>query len=103
MSFRFYRRIRVLPGVRLNISKSGVSTSIGTRGARLTFGERGIQTTIGLPGTGASYTSRTARHGSPVRFSPQGSIAEPEPGHVRAALLVILCAVVLLCFLVEHR
>jgi hypothetical protein len=56
MGFRFYRRIRLLPGVRLNVSKSGVSTSIGGRGAWLTFGKRGTRATVGLPGTGLSYT-----------------------------------------------
>jgi len=33
MSLRFFRRIRTAPSVSLNLSRSGVSTSIGTRGA----------------------------------------------------------------------
>jgi uncharacterized protein DUF4236 len=56
MGFRFNRRIRIFPGVRLNLSKSGVSASIGSRGAWLTFGKRGTRATVGLPGTGLSYT-----------------------------------------------
>jgi len=56
MGFRFRRSIRILPGVRLNVSKSGVSTSIGGRGAHVTIGKSGTRTTVGLPGTGVSYT-----------------------------------------------
>ena len=62
MGFRFHRSVRILPGVRLNFSKSGVSTSIGTRGAWLTFGRKGTRTTVGLPGTGISYTHTTPAH-----------------------------------------
>lgn len=52
MGFRFQRRIKLLPGVRLNISKSGISTSVGGRG--LTYNSRGM-VTAGIPGTGLSY------------------------------------------------
>ena len=60
MGFRFSRRIRILPGVRLNLSKSGVSTSIGGHGAWLTFGKRGTRATVGIPGTGLSYSTTTS-------------------------------------------
>ncbi|WP_375166687.1 DUF4236 domain-containing protein [Bradyrhizobium brasilense] len=41
MSFRFTRRISILPGVRLNFSGSGISTTIGVPGIGLTLGGRG--------------------------------------------------------------
>jgi hypothetical protein len=56
MGFRFQRRIRIGPGFRINLSKSGVSTSLGTKGAWFTVGPRGTRTTAGIPGTGLSYT-----------------------------------------------
>ena len=56
MGFRFYRRIRVAPGFRVNLSKSGLSVSAGGRGHWLTFGPGGNRATVGLPGTGLSYT-----------------------------------------------
>lgn len=34
MGWRFFRRMRVIPGVRMNLSKSGVSASVGWRGLR---------------------------------------------------------------------
>ena len=56
MGFRFNRRIRIAPGIRLNLSKSGLSTSVGGRGAWFTFGRRRPRATISLPGTGLSYS-----------------------------------------------
>jgi hypothetical protein len=60
-AFRFRRRIKVAPGVTLNIGKRGVSTSIGPRGAKFTVGTHGRRATIGLPGTGMSYTQKIGR------------------------------------------
>jgi hypothetical protein len=58
MSFRFRKSIKLLPGVRLNISKSGVSTSIGAKGATVNIKKgRKAKVTVGVPGTGISYTS----------------------------------------------
>jgi len=58
MPFRFSRRFNILPGLRINVSKSGVSQSIGTKGAWFTIGPRGTRATVGLPGTGLSYTEQ---------------------------------------------
>src|ERR1700681_374192 len=59
MGFRFRRSFKVLPGFRLNLSKSGVSTSVGRRGLWFTIGPRGTRTTVGIPGTGLSYTEQS--------------------------------------------
>ncbi|WP_034642916.1 DUF4236 domain-containing protein [Desulfovibrio inopinatus] len=56
--FRFWKRIKILPGVWLNMSKSGVSVSAGPRGAKYTEGKKRRQFTLGIPGTGLSYTWR---------------------------------------------
>ncbi|WP_096434753.1 DUF4236 domain-containing protein [Alteribacter populi] len=58
MSFRFQKRVRVAPGVRLNVSKRGLSTSVGPRGASMTVGKRGLHGNVGLPGTGLSYRKK---------------------------------------------
>lgn len=38
MTWSFRKRIKIIPGVHLNLSKSGISTSIDVRDANLTFG-----------------------------------------------------------------
>ena len=57
MGWKFQKRVRILPGVTLNLSRKGVSTSVGRRGARVTWGHGQTRTTLGLPGTGISHTS----------------------------------------------
>jgi len=56
---RFYRRIPIIPKLLyLNLSKGGVSISIGKRGWAVTFGKHGIRFSTGLPGTGLFVTER---------------------------------------------
>ena len=51
MGLRFYRRLHVIPGVRLNIGSGGASVSFGHRGAWLTVGPHGRRRAIlGWPG-----------------------------------------------------
>jgi tetratricopeptide (TPR) repeat protein len=66
MSFRFWRRIRIAPGVTLNLSKSTASLSFGPRGAKYTISPRGNRVTAGLPGTGLFYTVHEPRRASPA-------------------------------------
>lgn len=67
MGLRFQRSVRIAPGLRLNLSKSGVSASLGRPGATLNIGRRGVEGSAGLPGTGLSYRRRVAgRSGVPV-------------------------------------
>ena len=46
MSFRFRRSVRLMPGLRLNVGKHGVSLSAGVRGASMTFGGRGTYSNL---------------------------------------------------------
>ena len=76
MGFRFFRRMNILPGVRLNFSKTGISPSFGVRGARVTLGRTGVRKTVGIPGTGLFYTEV----GSSKRHRGRsGGQAEPPP------------------------
>lgn len=58
MGFNFRKSLKIAPGVRLNITKKGISSvSLGGKGARVNLGKKGTKTTVGLPGTGLSYSS----------------------------------------------
>ena len=52
MGWRYRKRIKLFPGVFLNISKSGISINVGTKGANVTLGPKGSYVNTGLPGTG---------------------------------------------------
>jgi len=61
---RFQKRLQVLPGVRINLSKSGASASVGPRGADVNIGSHGVTTNAGIPGTGISYRSKVGKTSS---------------------------------------
>lgn len=56
MGWRFFRRMKIAPGVTVNLSRSGPSLSVGPRGFKKTFSRRGVRTTVGLPGSGLFHT-----------------------------------------------
>lgn len=56
---RFRKSIKIMPGVRLNLSKSGVSTSVGGRGGTVNISKRGVRSTVSIPGTGLSWSSNS--------------------------------------------
>jgi hypothetical protein len=56
--FRLWRRVRLFPGLTVNLSKRGASVSAGVRGAHVTVGRRGIRKTVGIPGTGMFITDQ---------------------------------------------
>ena len=56
MGLRFRKSIKVGKNARINLSKSGVGFSVGTKGARVTKkAGGGTRTTLSVPGTGISY------------------------------------------------
>ena len=58
MGLRFRKSFRIFPGVRINLSRTGIGASIGFKGFRLTKRADGkVQRTVSLPGTGISYVS----------------------------------------------
>jgi hypothetical protein len=70
MSWRFRKSFKVLPGVRLNVSKSGITTSIGGAPFTINIGSRGVQGTASIPGTGASMRHRFAQPTTTSKIAP---------------------------------
>ena len=91
---RLFRRIRIAPGLTLNLAKHGPSLSAGFRGAHITAGRNGIRRTVGVPGTGVYWTSQRGYH-SGVHTGEHfhnGDVAPPTgPATRNAAWLVVLC------------
>lgn len=52
MAWNYRKRIKIAHGVHLNLSKGGVSTSIGPKGAKVTIGKNGTYLNKSIPGTG---------------------------------------------------
>ncbi|MGL4950051.1 MAG: DUF4236 domain-containing protein [Anaeroplasmataceae bacterium] len=62
---RFRKTITLPNGARLNLSKSGVSVSVGKRGHTLTYGPNGLYQNISIPGTGLSERKKIANATNP--------------------------------------
>lgn len=66
MAFRFQRRIRIVPGVPLNLSKSGIGACVGRTGLRVGMDAKQRKyLSLGLPGTGLSYRTFFGRPVTP--------------------------------------
>ncbi|AZA94034.1 DUF4236 domain-containing protein [Chryseobacterium nakagawai] len=67
MTWSYKKRIKVIPGVHLNFSKRGVSTTIGVKGASINFGKSGTTLNTNVLG----FSTRHKLSGSPSRSKPQ--------------------------------
>src|SRR5436309_227393 len=91
---RFRQTFKIVPGVRLNLSRSGASVSLGPRGLHFTIGPRGTRTTVGLPGSGVSWTAyqpyssgkNPPLPSSPTR-DPRAGIYEPTNSDANATII----------------
>ena len=59
MGWRFRKSVRFGPLLRLNLSKTGTSWSIGRPGMTVNVGRGRAKATIGAPGSGLSYSEST--------------------------------------------
>ena len=81
MPLRFTRRLSLVAGLRVNLSKGGASLSIDHRGAWYTVGPRGGRATLGLPGTGLFWTEKVP------------PAAPPHARHRLAFIVLVVLAV----------
>lgn len=58
MAWRFRKSFSPLPGIRLTLSPSGISTSVGISGFRISSGPSGMRASATIPGTGLRYEQR---------------------------------------------
>lgn len=58
MGLRLRKSIKIAPGIKLNLSKSGISTTIGKRGSSVNVSKKGVYGSAGIPGTGISYRGK---------------------------------------------
>lgn len=96
MGFRFRRSLRIMPGVKVNIGKSGfTSVSVGGRGLTTNFGKKGTKTTVSIPGTGLSYTTSPNKNTA----APASNKVQGNKGRVVQAIII---AVVIGLFIMSH-
>ena len=52
MSWRFRKTFKVLPGVKLNLTRHGLSATLGAAPFSVNVGPRGVYRNISIPGAG---------------------------------------------------
>jgi hypothetical protein len=77
---RFRKRVRVFPGLTLNFSGSGISTTLGVPGLSVNLGRQGAFLNTGLPGTGL-YNRQRIGGGSRTRGSARGAAGGRASAH----------------------
>lgn len=77
-TMRFRRRAKLFPGVYLNFSKSGISTTIGVPGASINIGTKGTYLNTGIPGTGL-YNRERIGSGSGKQTHEPKPIQDEQP------------------------
>jgi len=102
MNLRFRKSIKIAPGVKVNLSKKGVSSiGIGKSGASINLNKKGIRTNVGIPGTGLSYS----KFNSYKKVNEQNHISTPieksrEPSSLPHSKNLMLILVGICCFLI---
>ncbi len=80
-SIRFRKSVKIAPGVRMSVSKTGFGASVGGRGGRVSVHTSGRRTTtVGIPGTGVSHVSTSGGSSGRTRPAVRGS-APDVPAH----------------------
>ncbi|EOG1896796.1 hypothetical protein APD35_09160 [Acinetobacter pittii] len=101
MGLNFRKSIKIAPGVRVNISKKGVSSvSVGGKGARVNVSKKGTRTTVGLPGTGLSYskfsshTKKTTRRREPDFNNPDNVWGYPKSEWIICGIILFIALMI---------
>lgn len=94
MGWRFFRRVKIAPGINVNVTPSGVSATGSGPGYAVNVGKHGVTQTVGAPGTGLSHRSRINNQPQPAAAAPQpkAPLSPLVPLAVFAALAAVIWA-----------
>jgi tetratricopeptide (TPR) repeat protein len=79
MGLRFYKSIRLGKFIRLNISKSGLSATLGRPGMNVNIGRAGARVTAGIPGSGLSYRREFGGRSRRAKSQTDEALETPQP------------------------
>lgn len=66
MGFSYRKRVKIAPGVNLNLSKRGPSLSVGPKGSNVNVSKRGTYRNTSIPGTGLYSRKKVSNKGCSV-------------------------------------
>ena len=94
------RRIKILPGVRVNLGKKGVSSvSVGGKIARVNISKAGTRTTVREPKTGLSYSKFQSNKESYLRKKQKIEFSNREIEEKNLKTNLMLFVLILIVFI----
>jgi Protein of unknown function (DUF4236) len=90
---RAQERLRVAPGVRLNLGLHGAGLSLGPRGLHVGVNRRGMYSSAGIPGTGL-YAVHYFKPASQPHPEVQGDMAPVLIGVLLSVLVIAVVVVI---------
>ena len=89
-SWNFRKRKNIMPGVTLNFSKKGISTTVGPKGARMSFGQNGTYLNTSIPGSGLYKRQK-------ISGNPTSNNNSTKGGCLRTIIWIILLFSLFVC------
>lgn len=97
MAWKFRKSVKILPGIKLNFSNAGVSTSFGPKGFKYNVGRKGVRRTVSIPGSGFYHTEMLEKNENSEGELPQPDRSKRFPlGRIAFGFLLI--ALISQCF-----
>ncbi|MCG3686962.1 DUF4236 domain-containing protein [Aliarcobacter butzleri] len=78
MAFRFRKSIKIIPGVRVNLSSKGASLNVGPRGSSFSIGKQGIYSNVSIPGMGISFRKKISNNVREERALKRQKLSEQQ-------------------------
>ena len=94
MALRFNKRIKIAPGVKLNLGLGGVSTTVGARGASINVGKKGAHANIGIPGTGLSSRTKISGGSAAQKQATRQTKAPPLKASEKFFMFIGILAII---------
>lgn len=88
MAIRFRKTKNIVPGVRLNVTKRGISANIGPRGTSINVGKKGIFGNVGIPGTGLSVRKKLSGNGK-AQADSKNVITDTEVNAIPWLIIIV--------------
>ena len=98
MPIRFRKSFKILPWFKVNVSKSGISETVGSKGFHLTFNKRGVRQSVGLPGTGLSESSYIVQNEHKAEHAqPSQPVVDQAGVPTSKAVLLLIGMIAAIC------
>ena len=96
MAWRFRKRISLGKFLKFNLSKSGISTTVGVKGFSFNIGKKGVYRNVGIPGTGLYKRDKVSDAPSHDANYVQQDTGQQKQGNLNLVAVLIIVGLIVL-------